>query len=244
MSIGVIELRNYLLKPGAREHFIDYYEAVLVDLQEAFNMTILAQFRLIGEPDRFVFMRGFENMQARLQSESYFYEGPVWAKFGPVPNDMILEYHNVHLLRPLDGAGALTCGRSTRDVASELAAGTISTQTGVIGVDIYKALPGQREALVERMQTEIIPAYDHIAIQVRGLFSGEMGKNEFTRHPAIQDENEVVMVTAYESLDACREKRNRVGAQVDAAFKGLVAAPPHGMLLSPTLRSVVRYLPG
>ena len=242
MSLGVIELRNYLIKPGMLEHFIDFYEAVLVSLQEDFTMTTLGQFRLEGQADRFVFMRGFEDLEARLRAETYFYEGPVWAKFGPVPNSLIEEYHNVHLLRPLGEIGELTCGRSTREVMAGLADGTLGPETGSVVVDLYRAKSGLRERLVEAFQNEIAPAYEHASIQTRGAFVAEMGRNEFTRHPAIQDPDELVVITAYASRDACRDQRAQVRPQVEAATKGLLVAAPESLVLRPTLRSVIRYM--
>lgn len=241
MSIGVVELRNYLIKPGMLEHFIDLYEWVLTDLQEAFNMTILGQFRLEGQPDRFVFIRGFENLDTRLNSETFFYEGPVWAKFGPITNSLIEEFHNVHLLRPLGEIGELTCGRTTRDVANGLAAGTLSAETGVIAVDLYRAQPGKCKALGEEFQAQIAPALDHVGIQLRGAFVAEMGRNEFTRHPAIQDPDELVVFSAYQSMDACRDQRAQVKPHIEVATKGLLASPSETLLLNPTLRSVIRY---
>ena len=236
MNIAVLEIRNYLLKPNVLEHFIDYFEEHFITSQEAENMSILGQFRLIGSSDHFVWLRGFSDMQTRLEGLQNFYGGPVWKKHRLVANDMMLETDNVHLLRPLSNIADLTCGLDAHAVAADLAAGTISYNTGVIAVDFYKALPGKRDALIDRFQTQIE------AIQVRGLFVAEMAENEFTGLPVIQNEDEFVVITAYESEEAYRQKRGEMSTLINEATSALLGAAPETLLLSPTLRSPLRYL--
>jgi hypothetical protein len=243
MNINTLELRSYLLKPGTLEHLIDYFEANLIVPQEDLGMSVLGQFRPIGDPNRFVWIRGFENMDTRLDSLRTFYEGPVWEKLGPVPNDMMLEWHDVHLLRPLTDIAGLTCGLTAGSVAVDLAAGALSAQTGLIAVDIYQAARGRRDELAARFASEIVPAYEHASIQVRGLFVAEMSPNEFTRLPVIQDADELVVITAYEGEDACREQRGRLASLVGQATGDLLSAAPESLLLAPTLRSALRWLP-
>jgi hypothetical protein len=61
------------------EHFIDYFEAHFIFFQKDANMPVLGQFRVMGEPDHFVWVRGFYDMKTRLESLQKFYDGPVWA---------------------------------------------------------------------------------------------------------------------------------------------------------------------
>lgn len=219
MDINVIELRNYLLKPGVREHFIDYFEEHFIDTQEAVGMRVLGQFRVPGEPDRFVWLRGFRDMQTRLEGLQHFYGGPVWGKYGPAANDMMLEWHNVRLLRPLSDIADLTQGMTSETTAAD---------TGIIKLDFYEAMPGQRDNLIDRFLSNIAPAYHEASIQLRGAFVAETAENAFTRLPVIQNENELVVITAYESEAACRERHDVVA---------------QSLLLNPTLRSPLRYLP-
>lgn len=241
MNINVLEIRNYLVKPNVLEHFIDYFEEHFIFSQEDVNMHVLGQFRLMVEPDHFVWLRGFGDMETRLEGLRNFYGGPVWEKWGPLANDMMLDSDNVHLLRPLDSAD-LTCGLNADGIAADLAAGTISPYTGVIAIDFYEALPGKREALIDGFQTRVVPAYEHEAIQLRGLFVAEMSENEFPRLPVIQNEDELVVITAYESEAAYREKRARLTPHIHEATGVLLSRLSETLLLSPTLRSPLRYL--
>lgn len=237
MTMTIIELRNYLLKPGTRDHFIDNFESVLVRLQEENGIGVLGQFRLVGQANRFVFVRGFESLAQRFEAETGFYGGPVWEKYGPVANSMIEEYHDVHLLRPLGGVDELTCGQTWKTVGEALEGGTISAQTDAFAVDLYTAEPGQRDEMIARFREEAEPAYHHLGIELRGLFVAEMGTNEFKRHPATQDPDLLVVFSAYPDLDAANDQRGRAAD----AVKGLRAVSTKSLLLTPTLRSPLRY---
>jgi len=75
----VVELRQYTLRPGQREVLIKLFERELIEPQEAVGMQILGQFWDLDRPDRFVWLRGFSDMEARRQGLAAFYGGPVWA---------------------------------------------------------------------------------------------------------------------------------------------------------------------
>jgi len=242
MNINVLEIRNYLLKPNVLEHFIDYFEEHFIFSQQDHNMHTLGQFRLTGEPNRFVWIRGFADMETRLAGLHDFYGGSVWKKWGPLANDMMLEWHNVHLLRPL-GNAHLTCGLNADLVAAEFADGTISPHTGVIAVDFYEAKPGKRDDLIEHFQTKVIPVYANEAIQLRGLFVAEMSENQFSRLPVNQNENELVVISAYESEDAYDHHHATLTPLVHTSLGELLSKSRETLLLSPTLRSPLRYLP-
>ena len=74
----VVELRQYTLHPGQRDALIDLFDRELVETQEAVGIAILGQFRDLDEPDRFVWLRGFEGMPCRAQALASFYGGPTW----------------------------------------------------------------------------------------------------------------------------------------------------------------------
>lgn len=86
-KLKVIELRNYLLRPGTRERFTDYFERHFIDSQDILGGYVLGQFRIQGDDDKFFWIRGFEDMQSRLVFLHGFYEqGQVWKEFGSDAN--------------------------------------------------------------------------------------------------------------------------------------------------------------
>jgi hypothetical protein len=239
--INVLEIRNYLLKPHMLNHFIDNFEANFIHPLHALNSHVLGQFRLVGEPDHYVWLRGFEDMQTRLEALDGFYSGPVWQKHRTVTNGMILDNDNVHLLRPV-GHVDLTCGLTFERLIEQLEAGTISTDVGVIGIDFYQAKMDKRDELVDAFQTHIAPAYEQEGIQIRGIFIAQMSENTYPRLPVIQIEDEVVVFTAYESEAAYREKRAKLAHHIEQTTKAMLNQTPESLLLSPTLRSPLRYM--
>jgi NIPSNAP len=96
----VIELRNYLLRDGATGDFIRYFEEHFLFSQRETGMHVLGQFGVVDQPNRFVWVRAFESMEARRRGLERFYGGPVWQAHRSTANAMMLEHHDVHLLRP------------------------------------------------------------------------------------------------------------------------------------------------
>lgn len=98
---GVFELRQYTLKPGRREDLVNVFEREFVEGQEAEGMCILGTFRDRDRDDRFVWLRGFRDMDERRQALTAFYSGPVWKANSAEANDTMMDVDDVLLLRPL-----------------------------------------------------------------------------------------------------------------------------------------------
>jgi quinol monooxygenase YgiN len=74
----IVELRQYTLHPGQRDALIELFERVLLDSQEEMGATLIGQFRDVEDPNRFVWLRGFSDMDKRLAMLQAFYGGSVW----------------------------------------------------------------------------------------------------------------------------------------------------------------------
>ena len=59
----VVELRQYTTHPGTRDTLVRVFEQHLIEDQERCGMRVLGQFRDLGDPDRFVWLRGFADME-------------------------------------------------------------------------------------------------------------------------------------------------------------------------------------
>lgn len=228
MKINVMEIRNYVLQPHMTQHFIDNFEANFITTLEAAGMAVLGQFRVMDAPDRFVWLRGYPDMEARRVSLHAFYDGPVWQKLCKFTNSMLVDSDHVHLLRPCGETSALLGGVTVESVAAELAAGTISSDTGLIVIDFYHA---QHQELIEQVR-EV-----YQGVQVRGVFVSEMQPNTYPRLPVIQDPDLVVVISAYPDEAALHEQRARLTTRMN----GLVRAD-EALILGPTLRSPLRYM--
>ncbi|MFJ8012863.1 NIPSNAP family protein [Streptomyces sp. NPDC096339] len=95
----IVELRQYTLHPGARDTLIDLFEREFVTGQEAAGITMGGRFRDLDDPDRFVWLRGFPDMEARERALHAFYGGPVWQAHRTRANATMVDSDDVLLLR-------------------------------------------------------------------------------------------------------------------------------------------------
>lgn len=178
--MNIIELRNYLLKPGTRDKFAKYFKDHFIGSQNLLGAYTPGQFGVKGEADRFFWIRGFNSMQDRSQFLPAFYGGEVWKGFGPAANEMMLEWHNVHLLKPVTG--------DTIDFVKK---------QELLVIDYYAAVDSQPDQLVDLFGQAYIPLYQSYGINNVSLWVSEMSGNDFPRLPVYQQENLLVVITGY-----------------------------------------------
>jgi len=236
----VIELRNYRLAPGKTRDFVRYFEEHFLRSQRDEGMHPLGQFEVVGEPDRFVWIRAFRDRETRLQGLTGFYGGAFWLARRDEANAMMLEHHDVHLLRPLAPIAALTGGARPEDRASE-PPGRISAATGLVTADFYRAAPATREDLVARFEQEVRPALIADGHQVLGHFVAELAPNDYPRLPVIQDPSLLVVLSAYRDRAECVRMRRDWSARGPANLAPLLTHDTATLHLRPTLRSLIRH---
>jgi hypothetical protein len=64
-------------------------------------MGVIGQFRDLDRPDRFVWTRGFPDMQRRREALEAFYGGPIWKAHAAAANATMVDVDDVLLLRPI-----------------------------------------------------------------------------------------------------------------------------------------------
>ena len=97
--------------PGTRDTLIGIFDRHLVEGQEVEEMVIIGQFRDLDNPDSFVWLRGFADMEARKRALTGFYSGPVWLANRDAANATMLRFDNVLLLKPACAGRRLCAGR-------------------------------------------------------------------------------------------------------------------------------------
>lgn len=106
----VVELRQYTLHPGKRDALVELFERELIESQEALGISVIGQFRDMDDPERFVWLRGFQDMEARGPALAAFYGGPVWEAHRKAANATMLDSDNALLLRPVGPEGGFALG--------------------------------------------------------------------------------------------------------------------------------------
>lgn len=167
MSINVLELRNYLLKPGQRDRFNAYFTEHFRESQAVRGGHVLGKFAVESEPDKFFWVRGFKNMKTRSAFLPDFYRGPVWKQFGPEANEMMIDSDEVYLLKPLDDS-------------------QIFGTAGAVRIDYYFA-KGETPA-------RLIDVFSREDLKDTTLWVSELSENDFPALPVFQYENLLVAI--------------------------------------------------
>ena len=214
----VIELRQYTLHPGRRDDLIALFEREFVEGQEEAGMTLIGQFRDLDDPDRFVWLRGFPDMEARRRSLEAFYFGPVWQAHRADANETMIDSDNVLLLTPLNEASNFILGDRGPRGASSPGAGRI-----IAGVH---ALDGPDDPLPDRFRHQAAPALRDAGAASVAMLITESHPNTFPHLPVREGEQVLVWFAAFADP-----------AAADAAH-GLFSGPSVQRLrLEPTARS-------
>lgn len=231
----VVELRQYTLQPGRREDLIALFDREFVETQEALGMTILGQFRDLDAPDRFVWLRGFRDMQARRQGLSAFYGGPVWKEHRTVANATMLDSDDVRLLRPA------WPGSQLQPLPSRPPAGATGSAAGLLVAAVFTLrTPATDDAVLLARARERAAAAspDGSRPQWVAWYATESAPNDFPGLPV----RDGLVLAAFALFDGI----GRLGSadawtRDTAALLGdHVAAAPEVRRLVPTSRSRVR----
>lgn len=236
IPVGVIELRNYLIKHGQRDRFIDYFENNLIESQAREKGYVLGQYRIKNFDDRFFWIRSFRNMQERSSFLPAFYYGPEWQRHKAMANSMLANNDNVYLLRPLvlvDGA---------------LQQGTLPRQSllipdgGIVVVDFYVSNTRLPE-LLKLFASEYLPLLKQCNVNRYSLFSSVLEENDFPRLPVFQDKNLLVAMTFFDSELQYTESMSRIGKTMTADLKDKlldVVTTKNTIVLYPTEKTTGR----
>lgn len=228
--IGVLELRNYVIKPGQREKFISYFETNFIDSQNAIGGYILGQFRVKDADDNFFWIRGFHDMASRSRYLPQFYRGPFWKQRRDYVNEMIINNDNVYLLKPL------SLSEDAPDTA--INSNEFGKKKGLVVIDYYVANTRLKE-LIEFFRSKYLPFLKGNDISTTPWVS-ELTANDFPALPVFQDKNLLVTITPFKDEAEYRQKLKRINA--DSNQKILtelreIVTTKTTLLLYPTKRS-------
>ena len=235
----VVELRQYTLVPGGRETLIGLFEREFIETQEATGMSVIGQFRDLNNPDRFVWLRGFDDMDARAAQLQEFYGGPVWKAHRDAANATMIDSDDVLLLRPTSPAAGFQLEKISRAPV-----GSIMKREGIVVATIYHLGTTKGADFATFFERELQPHLTNVGIGVLASFVTETHPNTFPGLPVREDANVFVWFSRFpdlESYERCaaaviESMRQR---EVTAKLSQLTKEQPEVLLLSPTTRSVL-----
>jgi NIPSNAP. len=234
----IVELRRYRLKPGTRETLIDVFDREFIETQEDVGMQVIAQFRDIDDPDAFVWLRGFPDMESRRQSLAAFYGGPVWKAHGGVANATMVNSDNVLLLRPGSDTETAALARGVRP-----ASGEAPRRQDFFTLSVAALAPGKAEGLSAFFAAEVAPDLERAGARLVATFLSEHAENTFPRLPVRAGETAFAWLLAFDDVGAWSTHVGRLAAskswtgEVLPRLEGWLWRPLETVRLAPTDRS-------
>ena len=211
-KVRVIELRNYLIKTGYRDYFIDFFENIAIDTLNARKNYVLGQYRVKSSPDNFLWIRGFDDMTSRLAALDGFYSSNYWKQHENVPLTYVAGYTNVYLLKPLNLSGKRT------DSTSGFEMDWFGKQKGLAVVDFYVA---------NEMRTQwidFVATYYDSVMRASGVtdvsyWISESSPNNFPSLPVFQDKNLLVTITFFKDELQYNNTKKKIESSINEEDK-------------------------
>jgi hypothetical protein len=242
---SVIELRQYTLKPGRRDELIALFEHHFLEGQEQYGMQILGQFRHRTDPDQFVWLRGFADLQARHRALQGFYDGPIWQAHRAAANATMLDSDNVLLLKP-----ARSTSGFCDDASGRLALDAEDAAGGMVIATVYGFDVPVESRFVEYFETQVAPILCEAGATLLGYYVTEPAENTFPQLPVREGEHVFVWLASFADEEAYAAYQMALTinqtwiTELSPALQGWLARPEEVLELLPTRCSLVRHRSG
>jgi NIPSNAP len=238
----VVELRQYAMKPGRRDDLIALFEAHFIEGQEQCGMRIIGQFRNRNNPDQFVWMRGFADMEARREALAGFYGGPIWQAHRDAANDTMLDSDNVLLLKPARATSGIRL-----DLANRPAIDAPETPGGIVIATAYYFGAPVDARFIDFFEGDVVPIVRGAGATILGYFVTEPSENTFPRLAVREGENVFVWLASlgneevYGAYQHALTNSQRWAETLSARLRGWLSQPEEVLELTPSRRSLLRH---
>lgn len=237
-NFQVVEFRRYIIKSGERSHFESYFDTWFPEAFQQVGAIAAGQFLERGNPNGFTWIRGFHSIDERAVANAAFYYGSVWNEHRDTLNALIPDSDNVLLLRPLD---------PDRGVMVLPVVDPVSEPNGAQGIVVAQVFAVKRDEVEAfAKQAELAFAeYRAAGAREAGVLVTLDVTNNFPQLPVRTDGSYLVWLGILRD-DPTLQKNFIPAAQQAAetfASTGLLRAAPELIVLDPTPRSRMRWLP-
>ena len=237
-NFQVLEFRRYSIKPGERGNFSHYFEAYFPEAFQQLGAIAAGSFLERGNETGFTWIRGFHTMDGRAVGNASFYYGPVWKEHKETLNNLMTDSDNVLLLRPLN---------PERGVMILPAVDPVTEPSGAQGVIVAQVFAVKKDE-VDAFATEAEPAfakYRAAGAREAGVLVTLDAKNNFPQLPIRTDGPFLVWLGILRDDQTLQRDLVPVTQQAAGTLEstGLLRGTPELIVLDPTLRSRMRWLP-
>ncbi|MES2403766.1 MAG: hypothetical protein V4567_05420 [Pseudomonadota bacterium] len=234
----VVELRRYDIAPGQRDRFVRYFDAYFPEAFEQLDCMVFGQFEDRAAPTKFVWLRGYRDINARPVADAAFYYGPVWREHRVKVNALFPgASDNVLLLRPLNASTGVTVLPAVDPVDEPHGAG------GVAVAQIFAVKKGDEDAFAERAEAAFT-RYANAQVHPAGVLVTLDVPNNFPQLPIRTDGPFLVWLGVIEN-DAALKIFEARASQVERSLEdtGMLRGTSERLVLDPTPRSRLRWWP-
>ena len=234
----ITELRMYTLHPGRRDELIELFDQEFVETQEAVGIQIIGQFYDLDDPNRFVWLRGFNDMTAREQSLNAFYSGPVWKAHRDAANATMIDSDNVLLLRLAHPTSGFSLQNRHRPPLN-----SSTNQDGLMTATIYYFNRPVDSDFIHYFENTIHPTSMGTDALLLAYFVTEDSPNTYPRLPVREGEHVFVWFAGFQSQDAYKRHLAELAQstlwsqEISKFLKRRLIRKPEILRLTPTARS-------
>jgi flavin-binding protein dodecin len=234
----VIEFRRYTVKEGEREHFAEYFESYFPEAFQQMGAIAFGQFFERKNPVGFTWMRGFKNTDARAVINAGFYYGPLWREHAFTMNSHMVDSDNVLLLRPLNPERGVTVLPSVDPVTERKGA------QGVVVAQIFAVKANSVDAFAQEAEAAFA-GYRAAGAREAGVLVTLDAPNNFPQLPVRTDGPYLVWLGIVKDNQALETQFTPLAERSSKSLSatGLLRGAPELVILDPTRRSRLRWLP-
>ncbi len=234
----VFEFRRYTVKEGEREHFAQYFESYFPEAFQQLGAIAAGSFFERKNQSGFTWIRGFHTIEDRAVANAAFYYGPVWKEHKKTLNDLMTDSDNVMLLRPL---------RSERGVPILPAVDPVTEANGAQGIvvaQIFAVKANSVEAFAKEAEMTFA-SYRAAGAREAGVLVTLDVTNNFPQLPIRTDGPYLVWLGILKDNQMLESEFAPVAEHSlqSLSATGLLRAAPESVILDPTHRSRLRWLP-
>jgi hypothetical protein len=238
-SFQVVELRRYVTVAGERERFACWFESRFPEAFQQLGAMVLGQFLERRRAERFTWLRGYWNVEARPLVNGAFYFGPLWREHRAATNARLVDSDDVLLLRPLAPERGVVVLPAVDPV--DEAAGA----RGVVVAQIFAPRAGLGVAALAARAEAAFAGYRSAGVREAGVLVTLEGPNNFPQHPVREDGPYLVWlgVMLDEAALAARFEELAAATAAGLAAADLLREAPELIVMDPCRHSRLRWLP-
>lgn len=233
-----IEFRRYTIKEGGREHFAQYFESYFPEAFQQLGAIAAGSFLERKNQFGFTWIRGFHTIEARAVVNAAFYYGPLWKEHKKKLNDLIIDSDNVMLLRPLSAERGVAVLPAVDPIAE------VNGAQGIVVAQIFAIKANSVEAFAREAEATFA-SYRAVGVREAGVLVTLDVTNNFPQLPIRTDGPYLVWLGILKDNQMLETGFNPVAerCQRSLAATGLLRGAPELIVLDPTRRSRLRWLP-